>query len=318
MKKQIISFSLVVTGFLLGATALSALAQTWSPPGTGYPAGTNCTPPNCNVPAPINVGVTGNTSSQVKNDGLIIKGLLGLGSLQFLPSSMIATVNGVDTGIVPSNSVLGNTDNSGTVGWVPAGFTNMQVFNSSGTFSIPSGVTKVMVEAWGGGAGGGFSSSCNGGGGGGGYGLITQSVTPGQTINVTVGSGGAAGTSSSNSGGAGGSTTFGSLTSNGGGSGVPYTSYSSSAELGGTSNAGSLSGIAISGGDGGFDVGCASGAYTAGSGGNGGNGGSGGRGASYLVSQGVGDGKTPGGGGGGGTLSGAAGAGASGRVIVWY
>ena len=51
MKKQIISFTLLAAGFLLGATALSALAQTsgtWTPP--------TALPPGGNIAAPINVG----------------------------------------------------------------------------------------------------------------------------------------------------------------------------------------------------------------------------------------------------------------------
>jgi hypothetical protein len=66
MKKQIISFSLIAAGFLLGATALSALASgnTWTPPSQ--------TPPNGNVDAPINVGP--NTTPQIKTDSLVIQG----------------------------------------------------------------------------------------------------------------------------------------------------------------------------------------------------------------------------------------------------
>lgn len=69
-------------------------------------------------------------------------------------------------------------------------------FTSSGSFQVPAGVTQIEVEVWGGGAGSfaSTSSASSGGGGGGGYARkrIT-SLTPGQTIAVTVGVGGSAG-----------------------------------------------------------------------------------------------------------------------------
>ena len=98
-----------------------------------------------------------------------------------------------------------------------AGFMNMQVFNSSGSFTIPIGVTKIMVEAWGGG-GGAWGSGL--GGGGGGYGKDIFTVIPGTTYLVTIGIGGSKlpppATSGASSGG---TTSFGSLISATGGSG---------------------------------------------------------------------------------------------------
>jgi len=73
----------------------------------------------------------------------------------------------------------------------------LETFSSSGTFSVPTGVTaltEVLVVAGGGGGGGG--QPCDSGGGGGGGGLIympNYPVTPGGTITVTVGCGGAGG-----------------------------------------------------------------------------------------------------------------------------
>jgi hypothetical protein len=66
-------------------------------------------------------------------------------------------------------------------------------FTSSGTFSVPSGITAVDVLVVGGGGGGASSDSTNGSGGGGAGGLIFRPgfpVTPGGTITVTVGCGG--------------------------------------------------------------------------------------------------------------------------------
>lgn len=80
-------------------------------------------------------------------------------------------------------------------------------YSSPGTVDwvVPPCVTSVTVRAWGaGGAGGGSSSSDrNGGGGGGGaFCTVTETVTPGETLRITVGAGGTG--VSSGTGGAGG------------------------------------------------------------------------------------------------------------------
>lgn len=69
--------------------------------------------------------------------------------------------------------------------------TQSQTFNSSGTFTIPAGVTSITVEAWGGGgkAGNRTSNGATGGGGGGAYSSSVLTVTPGTTYTVTVGTG---------------------------------------------------------------------------------------------------------------------------------
>lgn len=81
---------------------------------------------------------------------------------------------------------------------VPA-YSLSQTFNSSGTYTVPSGVTKLAVIISGGGGnggnatnGGGGSTSGGGNGGAGSYfgGWYDYAVTPGQTYTVTVGGGG--------------------------------------------------------------------------------------------------------------------------------
>lgn len=86
-------------------------------------------------------------------------------------------------------------------------------FTSSGSYTIPAGITYLIVECWGGGgAGGGVTSknSSAGGGAGGAYVKGVLSVTPGATYNYTVGAGG---TGTTGDGNAGGSSWFGSPTS---------------------------------------------------------------------------------------------------------
>lgn len=82
-----------------------------------------------------------------------------------------------------------------------------QVFTSSGTFTIPSGVTVIKVTAVGGGGGGGGANTQNSAGGGGGGGTaikLLTGLTPGNTLTVSVGSAGAGGSVSGSNGSTGG------------------------------------------------------------------------------------------------------------------
>jgi hypothetical protein len=91
-------------------------------------------------------------------------------------------------------------------------------FTSSGTFSVPSGVTSVDVLVV---AGGGGGAGANGRGAGGAGGLIFRPafpVTPGGTVSVTVGCGGSSSPSDA-PGNAGQDSVFGTLTAKGGGHG---------------------------------------------------------------------------------------------------
>lgn len=94
---------------------------------------------------------------------------------------------------------------------------NSQIFTSSGTFTVPNGISSVKVRVIGGGAGGGGSTSTNNGGGGsaGGYAetWLTNlspfsggAPTQGNTITVAIGTGGAGGAGAA-TGTAGGNTT---------------------------------------------------------------------------------------------------------------
>jgi hypothetical protein len=86
--------------------------------------------------------------------------------------------------------------------------TSVAFDSGSHTFDVPTGVSSVIVKAWGGGGGGGGGgngSSANGGdGAGGAFAQATLSVTPGETLNVNVGGGGVGGEYSSGGNDAGG------------------------------------------------------------------------------------------------------------------
>ena len=142
--------------------------------------------------------------------------------------------------------------NTGGLTWASAGGGNTavaqhQVFTATGTFTVPTGVSAVLVELVGGGGGSGGAGSTDymqssGGGGGGGYSRkYISGLTAGDTIAVTIGAGGSAGGAGATGGdgGDGGTTSFASHCSATGGAG--------STDVGGT--------VASAGGAGGSGTG---------------------------------------------------------------
>jgi len=174
------------------------------------------------------------------------------------------------------------------------------VFTSSGNWTKPSGVRKVLVEVYGGGGGGSgnnSSSTSTGGGGAGGVAIKLIDVTSVSSVSVTVGSGGAGGTPGNLPGGNGGSSSFGTYCSATGGSG-------GGGSPGGAGGAGSGGDINLYGGhgfggrpDGNFPYGY-----------GGGN---------HRAASSAGIGRFPGGGGAGVSGPGSGYDGAPGAVIVW-
>ncbi len=206
-----------------------------------------------------------------------------------------------------------------------------KTFTSSGSFTVPKGITSITIETWGGGgAGGGVSTALaskgGGGGGGGGYNKVTNyTVIPGNTYSITVGTGG----SSSWGGGDGG---------DGGDSYFESSDCVAYGGKGGKSNngTGGAGGFGLyKGGNGKNGVSGTSGGggSSAGTGNNGNNatgrngagavtgGGAGGNGANGYASGSVGS--DPGGGGGGAECGGlggvfSGGAGGNGKVVISY
>jgi len=108
-------------------------------------------------------------------------------------TTQVAAVNAIATGTfktVGGSSILGSGDITIVTS---AGLQSQQVFTASGTWTKPSGITKIKVTVTGGGAGGGSGSSGNnqgGGGGAGGTAIEIIDVSSVSTVSVTVGAGG--------------------------------------------------------------------------------------------------------------------------------
>ena len=206
----------------------------------------------------------------------------------------------------------------------------VQTFNASGTYTVPAGVTRVVVECYGGGGRGGSRSSNGqgGGGGGGAYARSILTVVPGSDHTVTVGAGSSSGTSP------GGDSWFSTATTVMAKGGASVPNNNSTGATGGSAAA-SIGTVKFNGGNGG-GVGSSTGGGGGASGGYGGPGGNGAVGVGGTAPPGGGAGgaggilgaagtagTAPGGGGGGAAkwfLSGAAagGNGATGRVVVSY
>ena len=171
---------------------------------------------------------------------------------------------------------------------------NMRVFDTPGTnqFVVPTDITRVMVELWGGGGGGGsaISFGWGPGGGGGGYGKGIFSVIPNTTNQITVGYGGA-------SDGRGGSSSFDNRITAEGGSNLVGADYLN-APIGGQGG-GSDGPVNIMGGSGSCYRNISTSVKNGGDGGNAACGGSGGNGDGGAGAE---AGKVPGGGGGGGRM----------------
>lgn len=187
----------IVAFLVLGAGFLAANAFT----------APTTTPPDGNVPAPLNTGSVG----QEKAGGLILNtggapnglivqfGNVGIGTVS--PSEKLS-VNGIIQTLSGGFKFPG-----GSVQTVAATPHGKQVYTSNDTFIVPLSVPTLWVTAAGGGGGGGGGACIRtcyyqnlidggaGGGGGGGALLIAQALTvaPSSTHSITIGNGGSAG-----------------------------------------------------------------------------------------------------------------------------
>jgi hypothetical protein len=110
------------------------------------------------------------------------------------------TVDGYHASQTPMPNTIPVADASGKLDadWLPTVSTRMEVveFSSSATWTVPSNVSSILVVAvaGGGGGGGGGGGSNSGEGGYSGSSTVKAfSVSPGETITITIGAGGAGG-----------------------------------------------------------------------------------------------------------------------------
>ena len=137
-------------------------------------------------------GPTGSSGPAGANGSAVLNGITNPTSLigsngDFYINTNSNTLFGPKSGGVwPTGvSLVGPAATQATVN---SGYSNMVVFSDPGTFSftVPNGISSLLIEVWGGGGGGG-----NGvGGAGGGYGKGIYQVSPGATHTVIVGVGG--------------------------------------------------------------------------------------------------------------------------------
>jgi hypothetical protein len=280
--------------------------------------------------------IVGDGTNWVAESGATARTSLGLGSIATQASNSVTITGGSITGITDlavadggtgqgsytdGELLIGNTtgntltkltltagsgisvtNGSGAItiaSTAAGGFSDMQVFTSTGTWTNPGNITKVKVTVVGGGGAGGAPGSTCGGGGGGGTAIEVIPFPSGTNVPVTVGAGSANTT--------GGTSSFG-----------PYCS----ATGGATGGAGALGGVGsggqlnIAGGPG--SKGGLNQSGTANQSGPGGN--------SYLGAGGLGNsqdspakaGRLYGGGGAGQASNGNRGAGAAGVVVVEF
>lgn len=229
------------------------------------------------------------------------------GSASDLSTGTVGTAR-LASGTASSSTYLRGDQTWATVTSLPG--TQGQVFTSSGTFTIPTGITAVKVTVVGGGGAGGYVSgggnmACGGGGGGGAAIKYLTGLTPGNTLTVTRGAAG--GTSSVASG----TQAISTVSATGGATG----GILNGSNIGGAGGTGSGGDLNIGGQDGGSTT-AADPGFFGGTGGSSILGGGGRGGASVSGGQSGAAGRAYGGGGGGARVDGTSGgAGAAGVVI---
>jgi len=138
----------------------------------------------------------------------VVNGINGIGNGTNTLSNVVisgGTITGLSAAIpvasggtgLTSPGASGNVLTSNGTNWTSSissfsAVPTIVAFTSSGTFTVPAGVTKVKVTVVGGGGGGGSGTSYSGGGGGGTAIKTITGLTPGGTVAVTVGAGGVA------------------------------------------------------------------------------------------------------------------------------
>ena len=199
----------------LGAAPLASPAFTGTPTAPTASPGTNTTQLATTAFVQNVAGALGTMSTQNANNVAITGGSItgitdlavadgGTGASTFAANNVLLG-NGTSSFQVVAPGTSGNVLTSNGTTWAStapstsATGSSGESFTSSGTFTIPTGVTRIKVTVVGGGGGGsgggGFGQNATRSAGGGGATAIKwlSGLTPGNTLSVTVGSGGTAG-----------------------------------------------------------------------------------------------------------------------------
>lgn len=140
----------------------------------------------------------GNAGAAAESNTIRI-GTPGIHSATFVAGIRERTVTDGLPVVINANGQLGTgTAGGGGDGGVPHG---MREFTASGSWPVPPGVTRILVEVWGAGGGAGPRSCCAGGGlgGAGAYSRKILTVTEGQSASIVIGHGGGSGAAGENS-----------------------------------------------------------------------------------------------------------------------
>jgi len=168
MKSKIISSSLLIAGFLIGATALSTFAA-WSTPvcNPGDAEG----PGACNTEAPLHVGSTLQSKLGVlslNTNGVGLYGLQVANGIKLIDAEMLA-----ETPKNPNNMVLtSNETGIGTWKSIGSSVSGMRAFTSNSTWTVPPGAKFAKISLVG--AGGRSSVYLSGG--------YTHTYSPGKMV----------------------------------------------------------------------------------------------------------------------------------------
>jgi hypothetical protein len=164
-----------------------------------------------NTVSDTSIGATQITAAKMSTSAVDVSTSVATGTLpQSLGGLGVSSLTGS-----ANRTVMGNAAGN-ALAFQDAGLVSIQVFTSNGTWTRPSGITRIRVQLVGGGGGGTGHGEA---GGSGGYAERYLDVTSTSSVGVTVGGGGG-GVNYHNIGGGGATTSFGAFLSASGGEGA--------------------------------------------------------------------------------------------------